>query len=129
MDRPFNEKLASLLAVDKIRFYKLTELSQYSILTVVLSMYIGRFVDYIMPEYKEDEDIWYTWLYVVINVVLFVVTWYYVRKILALVPFILAFDKDYIPSRKAEYLVGFSVGFSLAFGSTQVKLRQRISAL
>ena len=129
MDRPFNEKLSSLLAVDKIRFYKLAELSQYSILTIMISLYIGKFVNRVMPDYTKDEDPLYTWLYVMINVVLFVISWYYIRKILTLVPFVLSFDKDYTPSRKAEYLIGFSVGFSLSFGSTQTKLKQRIQAL
>ena len=124
--KSFEQQLESLLRVDKIRFYKLTELSQYSILACFLAMFVGSKINkYLIPDYSKKENVAESVVYLMWNLILIMVSLYYIRKIVLMVPYIFSFDKDYIVSRGGESLLGFSVGFAIVFGATQSKFRER----
>lgn len=124
--KSFNDQLESLLRFDKIRLYKLTELSQYSILACFIAMFVGSKINkYLIPTYSKKENIVETVIYLIWNLILIMVSLYYIRKITLMVPYIFSYDKDYIVSKGGESLLGFSVGFAIVFGATQSKFRDR----
>ena len=124
--KSFEKQLESLLRVDKIRFYKLTELSQYSILACFLAMFVGAKINkYLIPDYSKKESVAESVVYLMWNLILIMVSLYYIRKVVLMVPYIFSYDKDYIVSRGGESLLGFSVGFAIVFGATQSNFRDR----
>jgi hypothetical protein len=124
--KSFDQQLESLLRFDKIRLYKLTELSQYSILACFIAMFVGSKINkYLIPEYSDDEGIVEKVVYLMWNLILMMVSLYYIRKIVLMVPYIFSFDTDYVVSRGGESLLGFSVGFAIVFGATQTNFRDR----
>lgn len=124
--KTFNQKIESLLRFDKIRLYKLAELSQYSILACFLAMFVGSKINkYLIPDYSETESVAEKVVYLMWNLILIMVSLYYIRKIVFLVPYLFSFDSDYTVSRGGESLLGFSVGFAIVFGATQTNFRDR----
>ena len=124
--KSFEKQLESLLRVDKIRFYKLTELSQYSILACFLAMFVGAKINkYLIPDYSKKESVAESVVYLMWNLILIMVSLYYIRKVVLMVPYIFSYDKDYVVSRGGESLLGFSVGFAIVFGATQTNFRDR----
>ena len=124
--KSFEKQLESLLRVDKIRFYKLTELSQYSILACFLAMFVGAKINkYLIPYYSKKENVAESVVYLMWNLILIMVSLYYIRKVVLMVPYIFSYDKDYVVSRGGESLLGFSVGFAIVFGATQTNFRDR----
>lgn len=129
MKKTFDQKIESILRFDKIRLHKLIELSQYSILACLLTIKIGKFVNHIIPAHDPKETLFETYMYVILNIIAMIVSVYYVRKIVLLVPYIFRFDTDYIVSKHDESLLGESIGFGIVFATTQIKLKQRIMIL
>ena len=124
--KTFEQQLESLLRFDKIRLYKLTELSQYSILACFIAMFIGAKINkYLIPDYSKKEHIIETVVYQMWNLILIMVSLYYIRKVVLMVPYIFSHDKDYIVSKGGESLLGLSVGFAIVFGATQKHFRDR----
>ena len=124
--KSYEQQLESLLRFDKIRLYKLTELSQYSIIACFIAMFVGAKINkYLIPEHSKKENVVESVVYLMWNLILIMVSLYYIRKIVLMVPYIFSYDKDYIVSRGGESLLGFSVGFAIVFGATQKKFKDR----
>jgi hypothetical protein len=89
-------------------------------------MFVGSKINkYLIPEYSDDEEIVEKVVYLMWNLILMMVSLYYIRKIVLMVPYIFSFDTDYVVSRGGESLLGFSVGFAIVFGATQTNFRDR----
>jgi hypothetical protein len=89
-------------------------------------MFVGAKINkYLIPEYSEDESDAKTVMYLIWNLILIMVSLYYIRKIVLMVPYLFSFDSDYTVSRGGESLLGFSVGFAIVFGATQTNFRDR----
>jgi hypothetical protein len=89
-------------------------------------MFVGSKINkYLIPTYSKKENVVETVIYLIWNLILIMVSLYYIRKITLMVPYIFSYDKDYIVSKGGESLLGFSVGFAIVFGATQSKFRDR----
>ena len=91
------ERFNKLVAFDKIRLLKIVEMSQYAFFYVIIAFILGYFTDKIFP--KRDEETKTVTLIVetIIQSMVAVITVFYIRKIVKLIPFALKnVSKNYI---------------------------------
>jgi hypothetical protein len=95
-EKPFTERLKSLLSVDCIRFSRIMETMQYALLYACICLPVGIGIDAIFsnlyPDAKEAEE--YTWKQTwqaigvsILQVILNAVSIIYIRKLADLFPF------------------------------------------
>ena len=92
----FRKKAAEkLFRVDMIRFLKLAEIIQYSVIAFVFALLIGTFVNKHMPSTLDDDkkpkNILIISLETIIHISILIIVAYYLKKFVAIFPFLLNF--------------------------------------
>ena len=120
-----------LIRIDSIRMLKLTEMTQYSILTFLFGFFFGELINTLSPN-VDYEKISYKYLcgLSIWHFILISVSTYYVFKIIYVFPFMFGFlNKKYVPNAKMEAYIGATIGLAIIFDITQSKFNRLISEL
>jgi hypothetical protein len=111
----------NLLRFDKIRLFKLLEISYYAIISLMLTATITSVLvdDDLNPHFfksydYENTNIVQLFMDILIDLVALVIYLYYLHKILKCIPFIFnELNKNYVPSMKGENIVGIGLGSAI----------------
>lgn len=123
-----SERFNKLVAFDKIRLLKIAEMSQYAFFYVIIAFILGYFTDKIFP--KRDEETKTVTLIVetIIQSMVAVITVFYIRKIVKLIPFALKnISNNYVSYNTSEY--GGEIIIALVFVGVQSNLLEKIILL
>tara|TARA_B100001093_G_C26828291_1_gene1015010 strand:+ start:295 stop:726 length:432 start_codon:yes stop_codon:yes gene_type:complete len=124
-----NKTLENIFRIDSIRIMKILEMCQFSIIGFGLGYLNGKFInEHILIDFKEENYINKEypkeignhnpklWLHLFFDIIVIVVTTYYLKKITRLIPFIFSsFEPKYKPGLKSEGLVGFTIGLGFIY--------------
>lgn len=122
----FEQRLESLLAMDSIRQSQLFEIIQYGFLYIFASFFIGSFVDTLFSLPDEKTSTGKLLLEIVLQSLLFVLSVFYIRKLVKLVPLAVS-SKGYRPYETAEYSGEMIIAVVLV--ATQFGLLKKIDIL
>ena len=124
--------IKKLLQFDKIRFFKLFEMCQFSIIGFSLTLIIGNIInDKCLSNYniKELSDLKLFGL-IMFELMIIVIVTYYIKKIALCIPFLFGFlYKNYIPSKNNEASIGYIVGTGMILRVTIDKLSNKIKEI
>lgn len=133
MNEEMRSPIHRLLAFDDIRFFKLFEIVQYMVLTVIVALILSSYVDsffdqYDPKDYMTDLDLLTS---MITELVVLAIVLYYIKKIVFAVPFlgiplVRITKSSYVPNKKGEASVGIAVGLSLVFTRTATNLSDKI---
>jgi hypothetical protein len=132
----FKTRWRSLTAFDEVRVMKLFEMAQYSVIYFFLGFSIGAGLEILFPDYDEKAPIPTVIWEVLLQLVMFVVLVYYVRKIARLVPFMFVLNWDlnqdgkvskYRPYETGEYMGEITIGLVLI--ASQINFLKKIDLL
>tara|TARA_B110001454_G_scaffold218675_1_gene247409 strand:- start:2193 stop:2618 length:426 start_codon:yes stop_codon:yes gene_type:complete len=120
-----------LLRFDMIRFLKLAEITQYSVIAFVFALLLGTFVNKNMPSTLDDDkkqkNVLIISLETIIHISILIIIAYYLKKFVAIFPFLFKWvNKKYIPSYHQESTIGIAIGVGYIFNKTQHKLVNKI---
>ena len=128
-----------LIEIDSIRIMKLLELCQYSILSIFPAIIIGELINKLFTDYSkiynnENQVInikQFTKIIIEIclNLCLYVISLFYINKLVKIIPFLFRFNNRYIPSLKGESNMGISTGVGLFLFITQSNLANNAKLL
>ena len=123
--------LKKLLVFDKIRISKLLEISQYSILSIIPTIIIGKFINNFFNDYSNKITTNKTILLIgiIFNLIAYVIATFYIEKLVMIIPFYFSLDKKYKPCLKNECKIGITTSIVLFFISTQTSLINNINLL
>jgi hypothetical protein len=130
-EKPFGERLKSLLAVDCIRLSRILETMQYAFLYACICMPVGLGIDMLFahfyPKVEEDEpyswkQMWLAILVVICQVVMNAVSMIYIRKFADLFPFFFNFcPSRYVAHYHVDEVFG-EAAIALLFVGVQTSL-------
>ena len=127
----YTKNVSKFLAIDKIRFYKLFELLQFSIIFLVLAILLSKAIDGIFKSDTESiskkSSLQLHFELVVISFLYCVVS-YYVHKFAHIIPSIMSvFDNDFRPYSTLDYSV--HIVFIVVFVKMNSSLVKRLKHL
>jgi hypothetical protein len=126
------DPVKKLLQFDKIRFLKLLEICQFSLIGFSLTLIIGNILNNkCLSDYdlKELSDLKLIGL-IMLELMILVIVTYYIKKVVLCFPFLFGFlYKNYIPSKNDEATVGYIVGTSIILRITIDKLVDKIKEI
>ena len=116
-----NTNINNLLRFDKIRLFKLLEITYYAIISLMITGLVtsilvnDNLVPYIFKTYDyEKANITELFIDIAIDLVILVIYIYYLNKVIKCIPFIFyGLNKNYVPSMKGENIVGIGLGSGL----------------
>jgi hypothetical protein len=122
--KTFSSKLNNVLKFDIIRLLKLLEISQYAILSFLLSVLVGGYLNDVFGIIKTNDNIYILLIKSVVMITIISILTYYIRKISMLpnfifTPIIKYYKIPYTPSKKNESLLGVIFGMGYVFLDTQ----------
>jgi hypothetical protein len=120
----FDNRWKKLTTINKIRLYKLLEISQYIILYLLISIPVSVLIEEIFPDVDESKPIWKIMIEIIAQMVIMGILIFYLMKIVKLVPFIFMSDKSYIEHKIFEY--EGTITISLVMLGTQKNLVSKI---
>ena len=131
------KRFESLFRLDSIRVFKLFEIAYYTIISFLICLVIGNLLEndktmpYIFKTYDyEDVSISKLLIDLLIDIVVFVIILYYIKKALHYIPFIFApLNKKYKPSLKGEVDRGIELGNGLILFTALSTITDKIEAL
>lgn len=140
---PFNAKVKSILRFDKLHLMKLLEISQYSFVGFLLGYVLSKYInDYLLIEYDISNYINEDYpkghvnrnpkllLHVGWDLLINVISIYYIRRMIILVPYMFSFiDKRYVIGKDDDGYMGFIIGLGLILSKRLTNLRQKINLL
>lgn len=113
---------------DKIRLFKLLEISQYATISLVISVIVTTYIDVIFPELDENKKTHVIALEIIGQFVVLILSFYYIRKFVGLFPFYLqGLMPKYKPSLGHESHLGLEVGLHIILFERQERLRHKIA--
>ena len=127
----YNDLISNLLQFDMIRLLKLLHMSQNAVITAVFCFFIGVKINMLFDN-TEEETITKAILLGCLQMILIILSVYYVRKLTKFIPFLLRITDSYNPFHKSldgEGLGGAAIAMSLLLMSTQSNMRNRIKRL
>jgi hypothetical protein len=122
----FEQRFKSLIATDTIRAMQLFEIIQYGLLYIIISFFIGSLVNtsFSLPDEKEPTA--NILIEVILQSLLFVISVFYIRKLVKLIPMIISVP-GYIPYETNEYSGEMIIAVVLV--GTQFGLLKKIDIL
>ena len=140
-EKPFSERLKSLLSLDCVRLSRILETMQYAVLYTFLCIPVGTCIDALFtPLYPRTENkdaqfnarqAWHAIGVATLQVVLFAVAVIYIRKVVALFPFVFNLcPSRYVQHYHVDEVVGESalalilVGVQVSLVDNLVKIRK-----
>jgi len=127
----YKDLVSSLLQFDMIRLQKLLHVSQNAVITAVFCFFVGVKINGLFDK-TEEETLTKVVLLGCLQMVVIILSVYYVRKLTKFIPFLLRITDSYDPFHKSvdgEGLVGSAIAMSLLLMSTQSNMRDRIKKL
>jgi hypothetical protein len=107
----FEDRLTKLITFDKIRLYKLLEITQYTLLYLIISIPTSVIIEEIFPEVDESKSMVRIMVEIILQMILLSILVFYILKIIKLVPFILMGDKNYVAHNVFEYEGSVTLSF------------------
>jgi len=107
----FYNKLKNILIFDKIRVLKICELLQFTIVMTIISISFSYILNKFIfiekdKEYYETLSLFKLIIFTIIDLIIIIVTYYYMKKITYLIPSIgNLFFKEFIPFTTSEYFL------------------------
>jgi hypothetical protein len=126
MPTHFEQRVKSLFAADTIRFMQLFEILQYGFLYIFVSFFVGSFLDTAFSEPDEKDTTSKLLVEVIVQSLLFVLSVFYIRKIVKLVPLAISV-KGFRPYETDEYSGEMIIAVVLV--ATQFGLLKKIDIL
>ena len=120
----FEERWKRLITFDKIRLYKLLEISQYMLLYLLISIPISVILEEIFPDVDESKPTWQIMIEIILQMIMLGILVFYLLKIVKLFPFIFMGYKSYVEHKVFEY--EGSITLSLVMLGTQKNLVSKI---
>ncbi len=119
-----------LLRFDSIRFLKLLEILQNSVLGFMLGLVFGGMIDKYSFDLDKNKSTSQILFEVILQVTLFTIGSYYIKKMVNSINFCCGFfNKKYKPSLHLESSTGITIGLAYVFSATQFKLHKKIKYL
>jgi hypothetical protein len=130
----YKKKLENFMTIDSVRFFKLIEISQYTILGLLFTLYFGNNINSLFPEFDETKKTYVIIYEIILQVFLLILITYYIKKFILIIPFVLLpiinnYNFNYIPSKKNESLIGILLGIGYVIIITQNTLISKINEL
>ena len=122
----FEQRFKSLFAADTIRFMELFETLQYGFLYIFVSFFVGSFLDTFFSLPDEKTSTGKLMIEVILQSLLFVISVFYIRKIVKLVPLAVSV-KGFRPYETDEYSGEMIIAVVLV--ATQFGLLKKIDIL
>lgn len=124
--------LADFFRHDKVRFYEVLSIIQYSAIYGVICFYLGLWLESLFPESNEKAETLSITLEVLSQCILLAVSFFFIRKLVKAIPAIPTFftnkgDLGFVPYRVTEYDGEFMLG--VVFVGVQLNLLSKISIL
>jgi hypothetical protein len=107
----FEDRLTKLITFDKIRLYQLLEITQYTLLYLIISIPTSVIIEEIFPEVDESKSTVRIMIEIILQMILLSILVFYILKIIKLVPFIFMSDKKYIAHNVFEYEGSVTLSF------------------
>ena len=128
------QNLEKFMVIEDIRFFKLMEIIQYSILGVLFTTYFSNIIENSFPEFDDKKKTYVIFNEIIIQLSFIIVVGYYIRKFIVVIPFVFIpiinyFNINYKCSKKNEALIGVLIGMSYVFLSTQYNFTSKIIEL
>lgn len=121
------DRWESLITFDAIRIQNLLETLQYGLLYLIAGFLAGSFLDTLFPLAEEKKDTIEILGEVIAQSMLLIITIYYVRKLVKVVPFMFQFTKSYRPYGATEY--SGEVMIAIVLIGSQFSLLKKIDIL
>ena len=128
----YRKLIPNLLEFGPIRIQKLLHMSQNALFTTIIAFFAGVGADNIFKGDINQESKVVSIVLCLAQLILVIILFYYCRKLIKFVPFILRFTKSYNPyyiSKDGERLVGSLIALSAILISTQGNMRKRIDKI
>jgi hypothetical protein len=122
-------KIHNLFDTSPIRTHKILEMVQYGTIYLIFSFILSFILDKLIPKYHDDENIYVTLLILWIHSIINVIIYYYINKIVQLVPFVLRFSNEYVVDMKGESSLWAWLMFSMCFMYLQPNYYKRTLAI
>ena len=119
-------KLNDLFTLDNFRLGEIFEITQYSILYIIICLVSGIYLDYIFPDPDENKSSSRILLELSLHSVIVALAVLYIRKICHVVPLIVNFEgfrKIHTSAYNGEIIV------AIVFFTTQKKIFEKIGIL
>ena len=119
-----------LISVDKIRMHKLLFVMQYTLLYVIVGIFLGSLLDHLFPEYDPEKEHMDIVKELALQTVVIGVTLFYARKLVKVVPYLFNFDNSFSNSHAQnmpEYQGTLILG--MVFVATQTSYLKKIQHL
>ena len=126
------KRLKSVFEISNIRFQKILEMSQDTLVTFIFSFLVAIKFNKYSFKYNENDKKTIILTKLLIELVVLIIILYYLRKIIMVVPFLFKYTKNYIPSRPSsdgEGLLGKVVTMAIVFSTILTNLKKKISSL
>ena len=127
----YKKLIPNILEFDVIRIQKLLHMAQDAVITGIFCFFIGMGLNNLLPSH-EHENIGITGVMVMLELIIIVLSIYYIRKLTELIPFFLRFTNNYNPfhkSSKGVGLIGTTIAMGLFLMATQSNMKKRIIKL
>ena len=138
-----NNTLESFSRIDGIRIMKLIELSQFTIIGMILGAISGTIIstyitvpydieNYVTEEYPKERGNRnpLLWFHLIIDMIVVATTTYYIKKLLKMIPFFFGFlNKKYISGMKGESNIGLTTGLGFIYLRVLKNFQSRLSLL
>ena len=127
----YKELFSSLFEFNVIRIQKLLHMAQNAVITAIFCFFIGVNINNFF-HIKDEETILELSIYGLMQMIIIIISVYYIRKLTRFIPFVFRFTKSYDPFHKShdgEALVGSSIAMGLLLMTTQLNMRGRINKL
>ena len=119
-------KLNDLFSLDNFRLGEIFEITQYSILYIIICLVAGIYLDYIFPDPDENKSSTRILLELSLHSVIVALAVFYIRKICHLFPLIVNF-KGFREIHTREY--DGEIIVAIVFFTTQKKIFEKIGIL
>lgn len=131
MSSPTQLNFEKLIRFDSIRISKLLEQIQFTIIVFFIAFFIGSMTDKLFPLNKTpDQTTDYELIRdLLLQLILIVITAYYIMKIAHVIPFFFSLSDKYVPSAHGESSAGGSLAMAIIFVGVQKNFQARLSLL
>ena len=126
----FKKRLNSLTEISNIRFLKGLHMLQDSILMMILCLFFGDNINDLFSDLDENKSKKRLILECVLHIFVLLITIYYLKKIINLIPFLLAFGDYSLIHRSSDSENSISMAstlvIALVLNTTQKNLKEKI---
>lgn len=121
-----------LFRFDLIRATKILEMVQYAAITFILTFFLGMAIDRVFPINENNEegiDNYFLFENLGLQLFLIVITSYYIKMFINLVPVLISLSNGYQKSMNYEDQIGISTAQAIMFIGVQKNFSKRLSIL